>query len=332
MIRPVHLADQAALAALIEAAAPALRLRDPEATASAWTAKPSGADHHLLGLWRDGALVAAAHVSLAQRLRNRHCAELELASRPDVEVQALVESVLTLLDDWSAVDRLDIELPDDHEALPTLRRLGFVDEVRRVARMMGGRDNLILGRLRPGFVPRPSAGPPAWPRRAREAGLEVTIRPLAEADAAGVQALSTTPGSVWGTLQTSSSNDWFYIKRFQSTPPGNQLVVVEVGEAIAGIGGLHPTGEPDVVVLGMGFHDDWQGMGLGKRLMEALLQMAAERGARRVELSVWQDNTRARALYERFGFKPEGLRRFDGLRSGGHASSLDMALFLGNGP
>jgi RimJ/RimL family protein N-acetyltransferase len=50
---------------------------------------------------------------------------------------------------------------------------------------------------------------------------------------------------------------------------------------------------------------------------------------RRVELQVWEDNTRARALYASRGFVPEGVLRADGWRAGGHASSLEMALDLG---
>ena len=45
-----------------------------------------------------------------------------------------------------------------------------------------------------------------------------------------------------------------------------------------------------------------RGEGLGTALVEAALDVARERGCKRVELDVSDDNPRARALYERLGF------------------------------
>jgi ribosomal protein S18 acetylase RimI-like enzyme len=57
--------------------------------------------------------------------------------------------------------------------------------------------------------------------------------------------------------------------------------------------------------------------GLGVRLLEATLGKAHAKGITRIELTVRADNLNAKALYERFGFKVEGLqcRCF---RVGGH--------------
>ena len=327
-VRPIQAAEQGEIPGLVEAVAPALRLRDLPATIAAWTNRASGEEEHILGLWRGGALLGAARMIPGKRLRCRHEGYLRLFVRPGVDPTPLVQAMVDLVDDWSDLVRLETDLPADHEALPALRAAGFQDEVRRMGRMMGGVDNLLLARLRPGFVPRPSGPTPPWPPRRADPDAAVTMRALTEADSAGVAALSTAPTTVWGTLQCSSSNDLFYARRFQNTPPGNHILIVEVGGVIAGHGGLHPTSEPDVLALGMGFHPDFQGRGLGKRLMAEQLRLAAERGARRVELGVWEDNTRAIALYEASGFVYEGTRRYNGIRTGGHCSTLDMALTL----
>lgn len=328
MVRPLHAADQPALAALIVAAAPALRLWDPAASAAGWVDRPSGEEEHLLGLWRGSALVGAARLVPGRRLRARHAGALELAGAPGEDLAPLVQAMVDLVDGWSDLARLEVELPADHAALGALGEAGFQVEVRRVGRMMGGVDNLVLGRLRPGFTPRPAGGPPPWPSRRAPPVEQVIFREITEADSPGVAALSTAPTTVWGTLQNLSSNDLFYTRRFHNTPPGNLILIVEVAGAVAGIGGLHPTPEPDVLVLGMGFHPDWQGRGLGRMLMAEQLRRAAARGARRVELSVWHDNTRAIALYQASGFVAEGTRRYDGIRAGGHCCSLDMATRL----
>ena len=45
----------------------------------------------------------------------------------------------------------------------------------------------------------------------------------------------------------------------------------------------------------------------------------------RLELSVYADNTRAIALYERFGFEREGLYRAYAWRAGAYVDSVAMA-------
>src|SRR5262249_36846469 len=52
-----------------------------------------------------------------------------------------------------------------------------------------------------------------------------------------------------------------------------------------------------------------QGRGLGRLLVSALLDEAADRGCDDVFLEVRVDNDSARHLYERFGFSRVGLRR-----------------------
>lgn len=61
--------------------------------------------------------------------------------------------------------------------------------------------------------------------------------------------------------------------------------------------------------LGMGLLPEYRGRGLGSRLMEATLDAAFARGLQRVELDVFASNRAGIALYERFGFQHEGVRR-----------------------
>ncbi len=54
----------------------------------------------------------------------------------------------------------------------------------------------------------------------------------------------------------------------------------------------------------------WQGRGLGRTLMDAVLAEARRLGGRRIWLSVWERNARAIAFYERMGFRVAGTRFF----------------------
>ncbi len=56
-------------------------------------------------------------------------------------------------------------------------------------------------------------------------------------------------------------------------------------------------------VLGIGILDDYQGLGLGKQMMERLLEDAKCAGCDAVELTTALDNKHAYALYEKVGFK-----------------------------
>lgn len=59
--------------------------------------------------------------------------------------------------------------------------------------------------------------------------------------------------------------------------------------------------------LGIGIAEDHQGQGLGKLLMSILLNDAKTAGCDGVELTTVLDNARAKALYEKVGFKCLGI-------------------------
>jgi ribosomal protein S18 acetylase RimI-like enzyme len=68
--------------------------------------------------------------------------------------------------------------------------------------------------------------------------------------------------------------------------------------------------------LGMGVLPRFRGQGLGKRLIEACIARAWENGLARIQLEVRADNHAALRLYEKCGFRREGIKvramRFDG--------------------
>lgn len=55
--------------------------------------------------------------------------------------------------------------------------------------------------------------------------------------------------------------------------------------------------------LGIGIADEWQGKGIGSRLIAKLLQLAASENVYKVTLQTLVDNTTALHLYEKFGFQ-----------------------------
>ncbi len=87
-----------------------------------------------------------------------------------------------------------------------------------------------------------------------------------------------------------------------------QLVALD-GKKVVGWSDLRPHDDGlarHVGVLGMGLLPDYRGRGIGRRLLDELLERSP---FERVELSVFADNTAAISLYEKAGFVHEGVKR-----------------------
>ncbi|MBL8328794.1 MAG: GNAT family N-acetyltransferase [Rubrivivax sp.] len=61
--------------------------------------------------------------------------------------------------------------------------------------------------------------------------------------------------------------------------------------------------------LGMGLLPAWRGHGIGQRLLQACIDKAWQKGFTRIELQTRVDNGAAIRLYQRLGFRDEGLCR-----------------------
>lgn len=101
--------------------------------------------------------------------------------------------------------------------------------------------------------------------------------------------------------------------------------------------GLHPAGvalrRRHVMGLGIAVRPDAQGQGVGLALMRALCHWADRWGqVLRLELTVFADNTRAIALYQRCGFVQEGLHIGYALRDGHYVDTVSMARLHPNPP
>lgn len=101
------------------------------------------------------------------------------------------------------------------------------------------------------------------------------------------------------------------------------------GERVVGWADIFPKWAHAVAhcgTLGMGVHPAYRGQGLGERLLRACIEKAWRKGLTRIELEARADNRAAIALYEKVGFRHEGLKanalRFDGVYFEGVAMRL----------
>jgi L-phenylalanine/L-methionine N-acetyltransferase len=160
--------------------------------------------------------------------------------------------------------------------------------------------------------------------------MAITIRRANPDDYELVTRVFEDDSTTSGTLQTPfpSKEDWR--RRLEQFVEGDYLLLAFVDGEIAGNAGLHPAGKSPrrahVRMLGIVVHSRFQGHGVGKALMQALMDLADKwLPVTRIELTVFTDNARAIKLYESFGFEREGVHKAYALRDGQYADTLAMA-------
>jgi ribosomal-protein-alanine N-acetyltransferase len=82
-------------------------------------------------------------------------------------------------------------------------------------------------------------------------------------------------------------------------------------------------------ILNLCIHPDWQGRGLGRKLILRLLKIARQHGAETAFLEVRENNRAALSLYDHLGFVEVGRRRdYYPAVDGGREHALVMSLEL----
>ncbi len=161
----------------------------------------------------------------------------------------------------------------------------------------------------------------------------VTLRRARAADAEAFARMMADPQVYGGLMQMPYPDAEAWRARLvEGAAPGKQdlHLVAEAEGQVVGSAGLHPAGpmarRRHVMHLGISVAREWQGRGVGSALMAGLCDYADNwLGILRIELTVFVDNPRAIALYERFGFEHEGTHRGFALRDGVYADAHFMA-------
>ena len=94
-------------------------------------------------------------------------------------------------------------------------------------------------------------------------------------------------------------------REFLSDPRHHLAVAIAEGGAVVGMASgvhyVHPDKEPQMFINEVGVSAAYEGQGLGRRLLAALLQRAAELGCTEAWTATEPDNARAQALYTKVG-------------------------------
>ena len=86
-----------------------------------------------------------------------------------------------------------------------------------------------------------------------------------------------------------------------------QYLVARIDGRVVGYGGIWLMAD-EAHITTFAVDPDWRRRGIGERLLLALLDLAIARNAHEATLEVRLSNLPARRLYEKYGFRPVGLR------------------------
>ena len=97
---------------------------------------------------------------------------------------------------------------------------------------------------------------------------------------------------------------------YRSELESNRLahyLVARAGDTVAAYGGMWLMVD-EAHITTFAVHPGWRRQRIGERLLLAFLDVAVDQGAHEATLEVRLSNLAARRLYEKFGFRPVGLR------------------------
>ncbi|MBY8882566.1 GNAT family N-acetyltransferase [Actinacidiphila acidipaludis] len=153
-----------------------------------------------------------------------------------------------------------------------------------------------------------------------------TIRPARSTDDAALVALDRAG---WSWLSEVAPRRAADSAMFGDTCPADDFLVAELGGRVVGyVRQVPPT--PLVSnrhvrqIRGLQVSTDARGHGVGRALVEAACAAALAEGARRMTLRVLGHNAPARRLYERCGFRVEGVLPDEFLLNGAYVDDVLM--------
>lgn len=160
--------------------------------------------------------------------------------------------------------------------------------------------------------------------------VDPAVRPARAADETGLRALDAAAWSLTNSPAPAPSGEAAFL------PPAaaaDEVLVATIDDALVGYVKLGPDIPLDshrhvLLVKGLAVAPDRQRQGIGGRLIDAAIERARARGARKLSLRVFATNPGAQRLYAARGFVVEGILRGEFLRGDAYVDDVLMALDL----
>lgn len=140
--------------------------------------------------------------------------------------------------------------------------------------------------------------------QAQQVPDKIIIRPYGPGDAGYIAHLH---GTLYGNTHQFSHDFEFYVVKglaeFMADPSGGQLWIAEVNGVVAGSIAIAKAGDHTAQLRWFIMDEEFQGLGIGKILMETAIDFCREQGYQHVFLWTVNILEAARYLYSKYGFK-----------------------------
>lgn len=161
--------------------------------------------------------------------------------------------------------------------------------------------------------------------------MAIEIRLITEADIAGFREALDSVAKEKRYLASFEAPDLEKVTKFvldNIATNVSQFVALDGSRVVgwADISPEHAAAIKHVGSLGMGIISEYRGQGIGERLLLACVEKAQRNGISRVALEVRIDNESAIKLYEKVGFRTEGVMTDSMLVDGTYFDTLLMSL------
>jgi L-amino acid N-acyltransferase YncA len=161
----------------------------------------------------------------------------------------------------------------------------------------------------------------------------IRIRPATEEDAAAISVIYNQGiEDRIATLETELRTPEERQRWLASRGPRHPVIVAEVAGTVVGWGSLNQFNPrpayQHVADFSIYVERDWRGKGVGRRLLEALIEQARTIGYHKMMLSAFPFNQAGIALYERMGFATVGICHEMGLLDGKWTDTIIMEKLL----
>jgi phosphinothricin acetyltransferase len=162
---------------------------------------------------------------------------------------------------------------------------------------------------------------------------DLQIRPATAADAAAIAAIYNQGiEDRIATLETELRTPEERRQWLDARGPRHPVIVATADGHVVGWGSLNPFSPRRayqyVADFSVYVEREWRGRGVGRRMLERLIDLAREHGYHKMVLSTFPTNTLGVALYERLGFERVGIYREMGLLDGRWVDTLIMERIL----
>jgi ribosomal protein S18 acetylase RimI-like enzyme len=160
-------------------------------------------------------------------------------------------------------------------------------------------------------------------------GDGLTIRRARIEDDAALQAVDA---ATWSWLVAPAGRPDPAAPFFGEEADAGDVLVAELDRVVGYVRLRHPSrlpaGRHVLQINGIAVEPAYRRRGIARALLDAAIDEARSRGARRLTLRVFAPNTAARALYDAAGLEVEGVLRGEFLLDGAYVDDVLMALDL----